>query len=237
MVEAGPPFGALPLVDEIDCGAPPPDKHPFVEVPAGASRVESILGRRSRVLPNEGSARYFAYRIGQGSNLKPGAAYVLTVEYPEDRPRTLFILNRGAEMARGISTGAALGDVLYSYTNNNAESLRYPLSGKYRTWKAFFHLHDRFPDLSQPRGNGPRPMLPKDGFWVIIAQSEAAERSAVRWGSGFAHTAVRGSGPGQVLRQAEPAASRPATAARVLARGDVRRRRRQPQTRRARAAK
>ena len=176
LVDAGAPFGRLPLVDEVDCGATPPGAgdRPFVELPQGASRVETILGRRARVLPNEGDTKYFAYRIGRGKGLKPGAAYVLTVEYPEDRARTLFISNRGAEMTRGVATGAALGDVLYTYTNNNSESLRYPLSGRYRTWKNLFHLHDRFPDISQPRGAGARPMLPADGFWVIISQAQAA---------------------------------------------------------------
>ncbi len=175
LVDAGEPFGKLPLIDEIDCGAETPaGGRPFAESAPGASRVETILGRKCRVLPNEGDTKYFAYRIGQGKGLKPGQAYVLTVEFPEDKPRTLFIGNRGAEMMRGVSTGAALGDTLYTYTNNNAESLRIPLSGKYRTWKMFFHLHDRFPDLSLPRGAGPRPMLPEDGFWVIISQAQAA---------------------------------------------------------------
>lgn len=175
LIDAGAPFGKLPLVDEVDCGAEVTGgSRPFVEAPQGASRVETILGRRCRVLPNEGDPSYFAYRVGQGKGLRAGAAYVLAVDYPEDTARTIFISNRGAEMTRGIATGAALGDALYTYTNNNAESLRLPLARKYRTWKTFFHLHDRFPDLSQPRGAGPRPMLPTDGFWVIVSRLQAA---------------------------------------------------------------
>jgi len=169
LVDAGPPFSRLPLVDEIDCAQA--DTHRFTEEPKGGSKVETLLGRACRVLPNTGGARYFAYRMGEGKGLKAGHAYVLAVEFPEDKPRTMFILNRGCETARGVATGAALGDVLYTYTNNNCESIQIPLSGSYRTWTMLFWLHDRFPDLAQPRGDGPRPMLPKDGFWVIVAQS------------------------------------------------------------------
>ncbi len=179
LVDAGKPFGLLPLVDQVDCGNPE-DPHPFIEEPEGASQVERILGETCRVLPNRGDSKYFAYRIGKDRDLKAGGAYVLSVTFPEDRPRTLFILNRGAEVSRGVATGAALGDVLYTYTNNNVESLRIPLSGAYRTWKMLFFLHDRFPGLKQPRGEGPRPEIPGDGFWVIITQSSAvnAPRSA-----------------------------------------------------------
>jgi hypothetical protein len=173
-VDAGQPFGTLPLVDEVQCGAPA-DADAFSEDPAGATVVETLLGRPCRVLKPAESAPYFAYRIGQGKGLKPGAAYLLQVEYPEDLPRSMFVGNRGCETILGFATGAALGDALHGkYTTSNPESLRYPLSGRYETWQTLFYLHDRFPDLNQPRGEGPRPMLPADGFWVVISQSRAA---------------------------------------------------------------
>ena len=172
--DAGAPFGDLPLIDEIRCGDAPPADGAFAEAPAGASQVQEILGQKARVLPNVGEAKYFAYRIGRGKGLRAGAAYVLAVDYPDDRPRTVFVLNRGAEMARGFRTGAALGDVLHTFTNNNVESLRIPQSGAYQTWKCLFFLHDRFPEISLPRGAGPRPGKPDDGFWVIVAQSKAS---------------------------------------------------------------
>ncbi|MEI6502669.1 MAG: hypothetical protein WCP21_16795, partial [Armatimonadota bacterium] len=99
--------------------------------------------------------------------------YVLAVDYPEDCARSVFIENRGCESNLGFATGAAVGDVLKGrYVNLNPESVRYPLSGQCETWRTFFTLHDRFPDLQQPRGEGPRPMLPADGFWVIFSQSK-----------------------------------------------------------------
>jgi hypothetical protein len=172
LVDVGEPYGRLPLVDTILCGQTD-DQHPLTEGPAGVSRVETLLGKPCRVLPNEGDPRYFAYRIGQGKNLRPGTAYLLTVEFPEDKPRTLVIHNRGCETIRGVRTGAALGDVIYTYTDNNCESLQVPLSGQMRTWSMLFYLHDRFPGLAQPRGKRPRTALPAEGFWVVFSQAKA----------------------------------------------------------------
>ncbi|MBM3498190.1 MAG: hypothetical protein FJX74_05920 [Armatimonadetes bacterium] len=173
-VEAGEPFGALPLVDEVVCGSPT-DSHLLVEEPAGATAIETLLGQPCRVLKPSETPPYVAYRLGQGKGLKPGGAYLLALEYPEDRPRAMFVGNRGCETVLGFATGAAVGDALHGkYTTSNPESLRYPLSGRMETWQTLFYLHDRFPDLDQPRGEGPRPMLPADGFWVVISQPRAA---------------------------------------------------------------
>lgn len=175
--DAGAPFGKLRLIEEINCGAPPPPQD-FKEEPAGASTVETILGKPTRVLSNVGEARYFAYRIGKGKGLKPGGSYVLAVEFPEDKSRAMFIVNRGAEMVRGFRTGQALGDVIFNYTNNNNESLKIPLSGKSQTWKVLFNLHDRFFELGMKSQNAggegvKRIGKPEDGFWVAVAQSKA----------------------------------------------------------------
>ena len=195
--DAGPPFGRLELVQEIDCAAVGPDaaSEPaagktvsgdaeagasapaaaFREYPEGVSRIETVLGRRSRILPNaEGEAKFFAYRIGAGRNLKAGAAYLLAVEFPDDVPRSMFLCNWGCETARGVHTGTTVGDCLKArYTNNNPESLRVPQSGTWTTWRQLFWLHDRFPGIKRPRGREERPLEPKDGFWVIVAQPRA----------------------------------------------------------------
>lgn len=174
LADAGPPFGRQKLVAEIDCSQPNKDIL-FVEFPAGASRVENVLGTPCRVLPNEGAGpKFFAYRLGEGKGLKAGGCYVLSLEHPEDRPRAMFVCNWGCEVALGFATGAALGDVLRGrYVPNNPESLDYPLSGKLERWSQLFWLHDRFPELKRPRGLGPRPLVPADGFWVAIAQAPA----------------------------------------------------------------
>lgn len=162
------------LIQEIDCARPGDDVR-FTQYPAGASTVEELLGTTCRVLPNTtGDARYFAYRLGEGRGLKPGAAYRLTIDYPEDRSRALYICNWGNETALGFATGRASGDVIKSkYVANNPESLAYPLSGRIETWSQLFYLHDRFPDLKRPRSTGLRPLTPADGFWVVIARPAA----------------------------------------------------------------
>ncbi|MCX7044007.1 MAG: SprB repeat-containing protein [Candidatus Sumerlaeota bacterium] len=171
-------FPEMKTVDEVVWGeAANESAHLFQEYPNGVSRVENILGRACRVLPNTKSGmKLFAVRLGRGKNLVPGRGYVLEVEYPEDEPRAMFILNRGAETQRGFHTGAAVGDALHTpYVGSNPESLRYPLSGKIMTWRSLFFLHDRFPDVSQPRGELARPFTSGDGFWVIIAQFAGAQ--------------------------------------------------------------
>lgn len=178
--DAGPPFGRLELVEEIDCAAVGPAAADapaveFREYPKGISRVETVLGRRCRTLPNEqGEAKYVAYRIGAGRDLEAGAAYLLAVAVPDDVPRSMFLCNWGCETARGVHTGTTVGDCLKArYTNNNPESLRLPQSGRWMTWRQLFWLHDRFPGIKRPRGRAERPLEPKDGFWVIVAQPRA----------------------------------------------------------------
>lgn len=173
-VDAGRPFGRLRLVQEIDCGRPSAGV-PFAEYPKGVSKVETILSRPCRVLPNAaGEAKYFAYRVGAGRGLEAGRCYVLAVEFPDDRPRSMFLCNWGCETARGVHTGSTVGDCLQGrYVNNNPESLNVPVSGKLVWWRQLFFLHDRFPEIKRPRGRQLRPLVPKDGFWVIAAQPRA----------------------------------------------------------------
>jgi hypothetical protein len=165
-------YAALKLVDEIDCAADLGERMRHYPT-AGASEIQEILGRTCRVLKVGDTARFMAFRIGQGKGLKAGAAYVLTVDYPEDVARAMFIQNRGCETGSGLATGQAVGDtVIGKYVNNNPESLRYPLAGEYRRWSQFFYLHDRFPEFDSLRGNKVRPMTPEEGFWVVISQTD-----------------------------------------------------------------
>ncbi len=160
------------LVQEIDCAAANKDLL-FIEYPAGASKVQTVLDTPFRTLSNkEGDAKFFAYRIGEGKGLVGGKPYILTVEYPEDVSRTMYICNWGCETTLGFATGQSLGDVLKGrYVPNNPESLKYPLSGKVETWTQLFYLHDRFPEIKRPRGLYARPLVPEDGFWVVVAQA------------------------------------------------------------------
>lgn len=168
-------FATQKLIQEVDAGKPNPDIL-FVEYPKGVSQVQTLLNTPHRVLPHEGDARYFAYRVGEGLGLKAGAAYVLAIDFPEDVSRSMFICNWGNETAMGVATGQSIGDVLRGrYVGHNPESIQYPLSGKTQTWSQLFYLHDRFPEIKRPRGGAVRPLTPQDGFWVIIAQPAALQ--------------------------------------------------------------
>jgi hypothetical protein len=176
-----PPFGRVRLVDEVDFGTAEPG-HQFRESPANVSRVETILGRPCRVLqPTPGEAGYMAFRLGKWKLLKPGAAYVLSVEYPEDQSRSVIVMNGGNETSRGFHTGTTIGDALHpKYVNNNPESLRLSLSGRSETWTLFFNLHDRFPDLAFIRGAKERKLTADDGFDVVISQFSKENDSTSR---------------------------------------------------------
>ncbi len=171
LVDLGEPFGKAYLVDEIDCGVPSDDGH-FKEDPPGVSKIETIFGRPCRVLrKTQGEGAFFSFRIGKMKLLQPGAAYVLSIEYPEDKPRTIIVRNSGNETSRGFHTGRTFGDALHpKYVNNHSESIGTPLTGKYETWNQLFYLHDRFPDHIFLRGDKARVLTPEDGFTVTIAQ-------------------------------------------------------------------
>lgn len=168
------PYGTLSLVEEIDC-AQDPGERIFAQYPDGHSRVETILGRQCRVLsPVEGEAAYFSYRIGRMKLLRPGGVYVLAVDYPEDAPRSMVVINTGNETARGFHTGLALGDAFKpKYVNSLVESIDVPLSGRHETWSLLLRLHNRYPKEGLVRGGKQRPLTAEDGFDVTIAQFSA----------------------------------------------------------------
>jgi hypothetical protein len=160
---------AFPVVVEVDTATAPP----VYEFPTGTSSVTNLLGRRARVLPMDGAPKAIAYVVGAHSGLKPGAAYVLSIEYPDDVPRTIFIANRGADQVRGFATGSATGDVRQQYTQPSLESLSYPQSGQWQRYRALFVLHHRFQGVQAQRSPKPggRVHTPADGFHVVIFQS------------------------------------------------------------------
>ncbi len=177
VVNLGEPFGRLPLVDEVVCGNPN-DPHEFAESVPGVSRIETVLGKSCRVIPSspeQKGAAFFAYRIGKGKGLKPGEAYVLAIDYPEDKPRAFHVVNRGCEVFQGFHTGNTLGDAMHGYVPSNPESLNFPLSGGYRIWRQMFFLFERFYGLKRTRDDASRPDSPEDGFWVIIVRPDPGD--------------------------------------------------------------
>lgn len=165
--------GDLVLVDEVLGSEGAGGAHELYEDPAGSSTVQTILGQNCRVIPNTGGARAFAYRIGKNKGLVAGTAYVLSIEYPEDQPRTVWVVNRGAETNRGFHTGSTVGDVLHgTYVHTSPESRDIPLQGGFQEWRQYFHLHHKTAGIKKDRWTTPRPNTPADGFWVILLQSK-----------------------------------------------------------------
>ena len=160
----------LPLVDEID----PAVQSPLHQFPHDASRVATLLGRPARLLPAGDGPKVMAWVIGKAKGLKPGGAYLLEVEYPDDVPRSLFVANRGADLVHGFATGAATGDCRQQYVQPSIESLNYPQTGQWQRHRIIFFLHNRFQGLYAQRDSRPggRPYRPEDGFHVIIFQSK-----------------------------------------------------------------
>jgi hypothetical protein len=184
------PFGRLALVDEVRCESPGAE-HGFSEAPAGASTVQEILGRPCRTLvPRPGEGAWISYRLGKLKLLRPGAPYVLVVDYPEDAPRSLVVVNTGNETALGFHTGLAVGDALHAkYVDSHCESLNLPLSGAWESWTLLLRLHDRFTERGLVRGDQPRPLTPEDGFEVTIA-CLAAENDPLSKGLAVARIAL-----------------------------------------------
>jgi hypothetical protein len=164
------PFGRLSLVDEID-----PTLDTARESPENCSRIEAILGRPARVMNLlQDEASFMTWRIGRNKLLRPGAAYVLAIDYPEDVDRSWIVINTGNESSRGFHTGRTVGDAFHSkYVNSLPESVSVPLSQQWQTWTLLFHLHDRFAETGLLRGPLPRPLAPEDGFDVTISQFSA----------------------------------------------------------------
>lgn len=167
LVDAGAPFGELRLIEEIIAGDPVEGNN-FAESAPGVSSVETILGEPVRVLEPGEKAAYFAYRLGRYKLLESSKPYLLTIDFPEDKARSFGIANRGGETSAGVYTGDALGDVVFTYTNNNLESIDVPLSGEMSTYRQLFFLSERSSDIAVPRGAGERSNEAEDGFWVVF---------------------------------------------------------------------
>ncbi|HMR25619.1 MAG TPA: hypothetical protein PKC21_09735 [Oligoflexia bacterium] len=170
----------LLLIDEVNC-ANPKKRHDFTESETGLSKIKTLVledeKKTLRYVPNTvgQDAGFVAYKLGKGKNLQAGKAYVITVEYPDQAPRTNFIINRGGESVRGFSTGVALGDTLDGYTANNLESLNYPLTQRWQVWQQLFYLHEHFAGLKIGKNFDSRPFTPKDGFWLIVAHGHYSD--------------------------------------------------------------
>ena len=172
-------FGTIPVVDKVDCTA---SDHRFEEHPAGASRVETVLGRPCRVLPvQEDTSAFLKWRLGEGRGLKPYGAYVVVVEYPDDLPRDYLVRNNGNNSRRSFYTGSAIGDAWAAdIVGHHPESLRIPQSGRYELWTSLTFLGEKASermesikvkgDDGKEKDQSVRTDIATEGFDFILAQ-------------------------------------------------------------------
>jgi predicted peptidase len=173
LTKVDPEFGTLTLLEKFDPSAPGL-RETQIE-PIGTNTSQTILGRTALVLTPQNvagdmKASYAAFNIGKNKGLVAGKDYVLEVDYPDDVPRTIAILNRGADLVRTVVTGKDIGDYREQYAYPNPESLAYPQSNSWQTYRFYFTLHDRFQPLAGARNevDTKRPFGPADGFWVAV---------------------------------------------------------------------
>ena len=160
-----PVYGECTIVDVIDCTK---DDHRFADYPAGASRVETILGKPCRVMDvQDGSSSYLDWRLGEGKNLRPNGAYVVVIEYPDDEPRAFHVRNYGNNSRRSFYTGQTNGDAFEGpIVHHKPESLKIPQSGKYQTWSSLTFLGLR----AATRNDKGKMDIATDGFEIAISQ-------------------------------------------------------------------
>ena len=171
-----PPFGDVKVVDEIDCTK---SDHRFADWPKGSSRVEKVLGKPCRVLDVQSeTASYLDWRLGEGKGLKPNAAYVVVIEYPDDKPRAFHVRNYGNNSRRSFYTGRSNGDAFEGpIVHHKPESLNLPQSGKYEKWTSLTFLglkaanrRDLDKNLAEKTGEKHQLDIATDGFEVAISQ-------------------------------------------------------------------
>lgn len=172
-------YGALTLVDEIDCSlalADDPD-HMFREYPANWSTVEDILDVPTRVMHHKSdTCCYVSWRVGKGKGIVPNEPYVLVVDYPDEAPRSVTVFNFGNATRHGYHTGWTAGDSWSPpYVTQSIESWAIPYSGE---TKQLVQVMVPFEKSKQYNGSDNRIPMDTDGFdlnFGIIKAGEAPD--------------------------------------------------------------
>ena len=164
-------YGALTLVDEIDCAND--TTHRFRDYPAGESSVETILGVPTRVMAHKSdTCCYVSWRVGEGKGIVPNDPYVLVVDYPDDAPRSVTVFNFGNATRHGYHTGWTVGDSMSPpYVTQSLESWPIPYSGETRQ---LVQVMVPFEKSTQYNGGSRIPMA-TDGFDLNFGLIKADE--------------------------------------------------------------
>jgi len=179
IVEGLEDYGALTLVDEIDCSLSldeDPD-HMFREYPSGWSTVEDILDVPTRVMHHKSdTCCYVSWRVGKGKGIVPNEPYVLVVDYPDEAPRSVTVFNFGNATRHGYHTGWTAGDSWSPpYVTQSIESWAIPYSGE---TKQLVQVMVPFEKSKQYNGSDSRIYMDTEGFdlnFGIIKAGEAPD--------------------------------------------------------------
>jgi len=179
IVEGLEDYGALTLVDEIDCSlslAEDPD-HMFREYPSGWSKVEDILDVPTRTMAHKSdTCCYVSWRVGKGKGIVPNEPYVLVVDYPDEAPRSVTVFNFGNATRHGYHTGWTAGDSWSPpYVTQSLESWAIPYSGE---TKQLVQVMVPFEKSKQYNGSDNRIYMDTEGFdlnFGIIKAGEAPD--------------------------------------------------------------
>ena len=160
-----PVYGECEIVDTVDCTQ---TDHRFADFPAGASRVETVLGKPCRVLDVQPeTASWVDWRLGEGKDLRPNGAYVVVIEYPDDQPRAFHVRNYGNNSRRSFYTGKSNGDAFEGpIVHHKPESLSIPQSGKMQCWSSLTFLGQR----AATRNDKGKMDIATEGFEIAISQ-------------------------------------------------------------------
>ena len=179
IVEGLEDYGALTLVDEIDCSLSLEDDpdHMFREYPSGWSTVEDILDVPTRVMAHKSdTCCYVSWRVGKGKGIVPNEPYVLVVDYPDEAPRSVTVFNFGNATRHGYHTGWTAGDSWSPpYVTQSIESWAIPYSGE---TKQLVQVMVPFEKSKQYNGSDSRIYMDTEGFdlnFGIIKAGEAPD--------------------------------------------------------------
>lgn len=183
-------FGDLTLVDEIDCATD--TTHRFRDYPAGRSYVTNILGVSTRAMTHvkksetsggKQSGSYISWRVGEGQGIIPNDPYVMVVDYPDEAPRSVTLVNFGIGSRHGYHTGFTVGESMSPVVAvpQSQESVNIPLSGE---WKQLIEVMFPFERTVQYNGTGGSNKLTTatDGFdidFVLLPWEQATDSLGV----------------------------------------------------------
>ncbi|MGD0090059.1 MAG: hypothetical protein ABSE73_09075 [Planctomycetota bacterium] len=176
------PYGKLRLVDAVECAADDmkDEQHPYKEggirdswvgLRAYSTWVKGIVineykGKRYRECNNN---EWFGYRVGRGK-LTPHTAYLVRIEYPEDKTR-YCPLNQDAGRnysGKGFKTGVSPNDPVDNY----------PLSGDYEWYDQLVLLDDKGYGYK-----GSRTAPGENGIWLFFHDDGRCYHSQYEAGS------------------------------------------------------